>query len=407
MGKVERNYEGLKVLDFTRVLVGPYLTQILCDMGAEVIKIERPFVGADERHFAPIYEGADGMQSGYFMMLSRGKKSLTLNLKDPECKEIIHKLMKWADVICENFAPGVMKRLGLDFEVAKQINPGVVYCSMSVFGQEGPYSNLPGYDIIAQAMSGLLWLTGEADGVPMRSGTAIGDVNATGYALGAIGAALHYKYRTGQGQHIDISLRDLLSSELETAIVRYTQSQGKDVPMRSGSYHETIMPYGVFDAGRGKYIVLVAINPNHWEDLCKVMGKEEWGAQEKFNDSSKRATNQKEVIQVIEEWLQSFENYQDAVRALQEVRVPAAPVLDIPELLQDPQWRMRNNLVKIEDPIFGPIELPATPLVFSKTSTFNNCPPPTLGEHTSEVLRDILHIPEERITAIIHKYGGK
>ena len=408
MAKTERNLEGIKVLDFTRVLVGPTLTQVMRDNGADVIKIEKPFYGADERHFAPIHVGVTGEeQSGYYMMLNRGKKSVTMDLKDPECKEIIYKLFAWADVVAENFAPGVMKSLGIGYDVAKKINPGIVYCSMSCYGQEGPLSHLPGYDILAQAMSGLMWLTGEPDGKPMRSGTSIGDVNCTGYALSAILMSMIRKYRTGKGQYIDMSLRDCLSAVLETGIIRYTQSYGKDEPMRSGAYHATMMPYGVFDAGKGKYVIIVGLNPNHWESICKAMGKEEWGKQEKFKDSTARAKNQKEVIEVMEAWLQTFDNRDDALKILQAERVPCAPILSIPELLQDEQYLMRNNIVHIEDPVFGPVDVPATASVYSDTTVYNDAPPPVLGGNTSEVLRDVVGVSEDRIKAIVQKYGGK
>lgn len=404
---MEKNLAGIKVLDFTRVLVGPYLTQILVDNGAEVIKIEKPFTGADERSFAPIMEGENGTQSGYFIMLNRGKKSVALDLKNPDDKEVIYKLMEWADVICENFAPGVLKKLGFGYEEAKKRNPGVVYCSLSVFGQEGPYSKLPGYDIIAQAMSGLMWLTGEPDGMPMRSGTSIGDVNASGYALGAIGMALVYKARTGKGQHIDVCLRDCLACELETGIIRYTMSKGKDEPTRSGAYHATMMPYGVFNAGKGRYVIVVALNENHWQALCKIMGKEEWGAQEKFKNNLQRGINQKEVIEAIEEWLQSFESHEEPIKLMQDNRIPAAPILTIPEVVNDPQFRMRNNMVEVNDPIFGPVEVTATPMIFSETSVINATPPPLLGEHTAEVLRDVLGLPEEQIKAVTERNGAE
>lgn len=402
----ERNYNGLKVLDFTRVLVGPYLTQILRDMGAEVIKIEAPVTGADERHFSPIVEGVKGAQSGYYMMVNRGKKSVVLDLKDPDCKEAVYELIKWADVIVENFAPGVIKKLGFGYEEAKKLNPGVVYCSLSVFGQEGPEANFPGYDIIAQAMSGLLWLTGEENGRPMRSGTSIGDVNATGYALGAIGAALYYKEKTGKGQYIDISLRDLLVAELETGVVRYTLSKGQDDPMRSGAHHATMGPYGVYDCGKGRYCIVVAMTPKQWSALCRLMGEEEWGAQEKFKDSVARGSNINEVIEHVEKWLQSFDDFMDAIQLMRDVRIPCAPIMKISEVVKDPQWLMRNNMVRVNDPIFGEVDLPATPMIFSETSVFNDCPAPLLGEHTTEVLRDIVHMPEEKIAVINEKYGN-
>lgn len=402
---MEKNFAGLKVLDFSRVLTGPYLTMMLADNGAEVIKIERPGSGADERHFAPIAEGKNGKQSGYYMMLNRGKKSVVLDLKDPDSRPAIENLIKWADVIVENFAAGVIKKLGFGYEDAKKLNPSVIYCSISTFGQEGPLAKRPGYDIIAQAMSGLMWLTGEPDGSPMRSGTSIGDVNASAHALGAIGAALYRREKTGKGQYIDISLRDCLTAVLETGVIRHTISHGKDEPMRSGKYHATMMPYGVFDAGKGKFVIIVALQNNHWEALCKVMGKEEWGAQEQFKNNLLRGVNQKEVIAGIEEWLQTHEDYMDAVRALDEVRVPAAPVYSIGEVLADEQYRMRNNIVEVEDPVFGPIELPTTPMQFSDTSVHNPVPPPALGANTVQVLRDIAKVPEATIEAMAARNG--
>lgn len=400
-----KNYQGLKVLDFTRVLAGPYLTMMLADNGAEVVKVERPGIGADERGLAPIAEGKNGKQSGYYMMLNRGKKSVVLDLKDPDSKEALYELIRWADVICENFAPGVIDKLGYGYEKAKELNPAVVYCSVSTYGQEGPLSKKPGYDIIGQAMSGLMWLTGEPDGSPMRSGTSIGDVNAAAHALGAVGAALYYRNQTGKGQHIDISLRDCLTAVLETGVIRYTMSKGTDQPMRSGAYHATMMPYGVFNAGKGKYVIITALQESHWKSLCQVMGQEEWGAQEKFQGSLNRGVNQQEVIQKMEEWLQTFEDYNEPIRILDGMRVPAAPVLSIPEVLADEQYRMRNNLVEVEDPVFGTVELPTTPMIFSDTTVHNPTPPPALGANTVEVLRNIAKVPEAVIRGIAERNG--
>ena len=399
---MEKNYTGLKVLDFTRVLAGPYLTMLLADNGAEVIKIEKPVTGADERSLAPIVKCADGkQQSGYFMMLNRGKKSVTLDLKDSAAKEIIYKLMSWADVLCENFAPGVMERLGFGYEKAKAINPALVYCSISTFGQEGPLANRPGYDIIAQGMSGLMWLTGEPGKTPMRSGTSICDVNAASHAFGAIGAALYYREKTGKGQYIDISLRDCMSAILETGIVRYTISHGEDKPDRSGAHHATMTPYGVYRAGEDAYITIAAINDRHWDTLCRLMGKETWGAQEKFQGSANRGKNKEEVISVIEAWLQSFGDKNEALKTLNDNKVPAGDVYTIEELLNEKQYRMRDNIVTVNDPVFGTIDLPATPMIFSETTVNNPTPPPELGANTEEVLRDILHLPEKEIKNFI------
>lgn len=389
----EKNLSGLRVLDFTRVLAGPYLTQLLRDLGAEVIKIEQPEVGADERSLTPIING----QSGYHMMVNRGKKSFTLNMKAPEAKDIIHDLVKKSDIVIENFKPGVMDKLGFSYETLKKIKPQIIMCSISTFGQKGPYSQRAGYDIIAQAMSGLMWMSGDIDRPPTRSGTSIGDVNASTHALGAILAALYYREKTGKGQYIDISLRDCLTAILETAIPRYTMSNGQDKPIRSGRHHAQLAPYGVFAAGKNKYVAIAALNPTLWTRLCTAIKRLEMIEDPMYNTSMIRGVNKAAVIKAIEDWLQSFADVDEAIKILQDHDVPAAPVLDIEELLNDPQLLLNNMIVEVIDPVFGPVKLPATPMQFSDTSVFNDSPPPLLGEQTEEVLRDLLGLSEPEI----------
>jgi crotonobetainyl-CoA:carnitine CoA-transferase CaiB-like acyl-CoA transferase len=395
----EKNLTGLRVLDFTRVLAGPYLTQLLCDLGAEVIKIEQPGKGSDERAFSPI----DKNQSGYYMMLNRGKKSITLNLKEPRAKEIVFELAKKSDIIVENFKPGVMDSLGFSYEIFKKIKPDVIMCSISTFGQNGPYSQRAGYDIVAQAMSGLMWMTGDIDRPPTRSGTSIGDVNASSHALGAIGAALYYRGKTGKGQYIDIAMRDCLTAILETAIPRYTMSNGKDKPDRSGRHHATMAPYGVFDAGNGRFIVLGALNQAIWTRLCTVMNREDMIDDPRYNSPTTRAQNVQEVVNVIESWLQGFPDVQTPLEILENNSVPSAPVLNIDQLMKDPQLLMRDMFVEVEDPIFGKVKLPASPFRFSDTTTFNNDPPPLIGQSTEEVLTTMVGLSSEDISELRRK----
>lgn len=390
----DRNLDGIRVLDFTRVLAGPYLTQMLCDLGAEVIKIEQPGKGADERALPPI--GHDG-QSGYYMMLNRGKKSITLNLKDPRARDIVFRLAKRADLVIENFKPGVMSSLGLGYEAFRKVKPDIIMCSISTFGQEGPYAQRVGYDIVAQAMSGLMWMSGFPDRPPDRCGTSIGDVNASAHALGAIGAALFYRERTGKGQYIDISLRDCLTAILETAITRVTMSGGKDKPARSGCHHATMGPYGVFDAGRGRYIVLGALNQAIWTRLCAAIERPEMAEDKRYNNPTVRAANQAEVIAAIEAWLQTFDDVNEALAILGENDVPSAPVLNIEQLLQDPQLLMRDMIVEVDDPLQGKVKLPATPMRFSATTVVNPEPPPLLGEHNDDVLKGMLGLSDAEL----------
>lgn len=392
----ERNLAGIVVLDFTRVLAGPYLTQMMRDLGAEVIKIEQPGKGADERVLSPIFDG----QSGYYMMLNRGKKSVTLNLKAPKAKEIIFKLAEQADIITENFKPGVMESLGFSYEAFKKVKPDIIMCSISTFGQKGPYSQRVGYDIVAQAMSGLMWMTGDTDRPPTRSGTSIGDVNAGAHSLGAILAALYYREKTGKGQYIDISLRDCLSAILETAIVRYTLSDGQDKPTRSGSHHATMAPYGVFDAGNENYVVMGALNEAIWARLCKAMNRLEMTDDPRYNSTTVRAKNIEGVTEAIEMWLKFFGDVNEALKILEDNGVPAAPVLTIEKLLKDEQFIMREMLVEVDDPVLGKSVLPATPMRFSETIVINNEPPPLLGANTEELLKSRVGLTDEEIAAL-------
>ena len=392
----ERNLSGVRVLDFSRVLAGPYLTQMLCDLGAEVIKIEQPGLGADERHMSPIVNG----QSGFFMMLKRGKKSLTLNLKTAEAREIVFGLVRQSDIVIENYKPGVMKSLGLSYEELKAVKPDIIMCSISTFGQEGPDAGRPGYDIVAQATSGLLWMTGDTDRPPMRSGTSIGDVNAGAHALGAVLAALYYREKTGKGQYIDIAMRDCLSAIMETAIPRYTMSGGRDKPYRSGAHHAQMAPYGVFDAGNDRYIVLGALNEAIWSRLCTVMGRPEMIDDPRFVGTAQRGSDpeaRRLVIEAIESWLKTHADLGEALARLDAAKVPAAAVFDIEQLVKDPQFLMRDMLVEVEDPLFGKVTLPATAMRFSETTVHNPAPPPTLGQHSREILRERLEFSPETI----------
>lgn len=384
------------MLDFTRVLAGPYLTQMMRDMGAEVIKIEQPGKGADERLLPPFYNG----QSGYYLMLNRGKKSMTLNLKDPAAKKIVMELAAKSDIITENFKPGVMKSLGFTYDEFKKVKPDIIMCSISTFGQEGPYSGRVGYDIVAQAMSGLMWMSGDADRTPTRSGTSIGDVNASAHALGAIMAALYYREKTGTGQYIDISLRDCLTAILETAIPRYTMSDGKDKPHRSGRHHATMAPYGVFDAGRENYVVLGALNPGIWSRLCTAMNRKEMIDDPRYCDAGTRAKHLDDVIGAIEGWLKSYPEVKTPLAILEEYEVPSAPVQNIEQLVQDPQLLMRDMIVEVNDPLVGPVKLPATPMRFSGTSVINAEPAPQLGQNTEEVLKSLLGMADGEIAAL-------
>lgn len=395
----EKNLSDLRVLDFGRVMAGPYLGQIFADLGAEVIKIEQPGKGADERSFSPFGKG----QSGYFMLVNRGKKSITLDLKNPAAKDIVLKLVRISDIVIENFKPGVMKSLGLDYEELRAVNPQIIMCSISTFGQTGPYAQKAGYDIVAQAMSGIMWMSGDPDRPPMRSGSTIGDYNASTHAFGAIMAALHYKDRSGVGQHVDIALRDCLTAILETAIPRYTMTGGEDQLMRTGSHHETMAPYGIFKAANDKYVAIGALNPSLWERLCQAIGRPDLVNNPDFADSVVRGRNLPQVISIIEGWLKGYEDVKEPLAILEKNGIPAGPVLDIEGLFDDPQLKLRELFVEVTDPIFGKVVLTGTPMKFSETDSVTTNPPPMLGEHTEEVLTKLLGYTQSDISELHEK----
>ncbi|PKN68765.1 MAG: carnitine dehydratase [Deltaproteobacteria bacterium HGW-Deltaproteobacteria-12] len=390
---VPRPYEGLKVLDFGRALAAPYFTQLLSDMGATVYKVEKPGRGADERWFEPIHKN----QSGYFMMLNRGKKSIVLDLKKPEAIVIAKELVKKMDVVVQNFKPGVMDKLGLGFGELKKINPQIIMVSISIFGGEGPKSKLPGYDIIAQAASGLMWMTGNKDGAPMRSGTSIGDVNCGTHAGTALGGALWHRMKTGEGSYIDLSLRDCLSSVMETAFIRYTMTDGKDKPIRSGNHHATMAPYGVFNGPENAYFAVGILSPAIWERFCNLIGKPELIQHTDFGESSSRARNLAATIKLVEDGLKSLGTVENVLRHMAKASVPCAKVMDIDDIVHDEQFLLRKMLVEINDPIFGPIKVPGAPFLFKDMDTGPQGPPPKIGEHTDEILRTELGYEKDRI----------
>ena len=382
----ERNLTGLRVLDFTRVMAGPYLNQMLCDLGADVIKVERLGTGADERGLPPF--GPSG-QSGYFMSLNRGKKSLALDLKSPKAREIIFALAKTVDVVTENFKPGIIASLGLSYEAFKTVNPRLIMCSISLFGQVGDNTDLPGYDINAQATSGLLWMTGDPDRVPMRVGTSIADNNAGSHALGAILAAVYRRDRTGKGQYIDIAMRDCLTAVMETCVPSVTMSNNEFKPHRTGAHHGSMAPYGVFCGPGGSYIALGCLNEDIWARLCTTIGKPEMTGDPRYNSANKRYQHLADVISVIETWTTAQPDVESVVQALNQARVPATPVLDIAGVIADKTLNVRNFFVDIDDPVHGPVKLPGTPMRFSDTSVYNDAPPPLLGQHTDEILSSL------------------
>lgn len=375
-------FEGIRVIDFTNNVAGPCATAMLADMGAEIIKIERPIAGDDSRGIAPRLEG----QSLQFNWFNRGKKSIELSLKDTEAQAILLKMIADADVVVESFKPGQMKKFGLDYDSVVKVNPQIIYCSISACGQTGGYASRPGFDVIAQGMSGFMDMQGDADGDPVKSGTAIGDYVGVLNAYSAIVTALYYKKLSGEGQFIDISLLDGLvsvMSPLENAATLGAH------PTRSGRHHGTMAPYGIYRGKNGQSAIVAAYTANMWPKLCNAMGMPELATDERFDTNVKRTQNIKDLESVIEQWLAGFDNIQDAIDILDKNGVASCKIKSLYEVAHDEVLWERGTLIKLPLPpsytehdsinARGPwIKFSKTPMEMKRA--------PMLGEQNYEVL---------------------
>lgn len=336
-------FEGIKVIDFTNNVAGPCATAMLADMGAEVIKVERPVAGDDSRGIAPRLEG----QSLQFNWFNRGKKSVELSLKDPEAQKLILNMIADADVVVESFKPGQMKKFGLDYESVTKVNPQIIYCSVSACGQTGGYAKKPGFDVIAQGMSGFMDMQGEADGDPVKCGTAIGDYVGELNAYSGIVTALYHKQLTGEGQFIDISLLDGLVSVLSPMENAATLDAH---PTRSGRHHGTMAPYGIYRGKNGQSVIIAAYTASQWEKFCGAMSKPELAADPKFSSNVLRIQNIKELERVVEEWLSTFDDIQDAIDIMEKSGVASCKIRSLYEVAHDPVLWERGTLTKLPLP---------------------------------------------------------
>ena len=334
--------QGIRVLDFTSNAAGPCCTGMLADYGAEVIKVERPVTGNDERTYGIQVDGMSLLGA----WLNRGKKSITLDLKDPVSIALLKRMVLDCDILVESARPGVMEKLGLGYEEIHKLNPKLVYCSVSSFGQSGPYSRKPGYDLIAQAMSGIMDICGEKDGPPVKSGTTLSDYVGAINAFGSIVTALRYAERTGIGQQIDVSL--LMTMIYLNGAVEYLNIGQKLT--RSGNHHNTLAPYGLFEGKNGQNIVLAVISPKLWAALCQVMGRPELTDDPKFNTLQQRRANAPELISIIEGWLKTFDDISEAAAILDAAGIPSAKVFDQEDVMSDPHVLDQEYLVEVPTP---------------------------------------------------------
>lgn len=371
----------IMVLDLSRVLAGPYGTMVLGDFGASIIKVEQPDLGDDTRHWGPPFTGRG--QSAYFLTANRNKQSMTLNLKDERGKAILGRLAAQADVLIENFKVGTMEKLGLGYEDLRTLNPGLIYCAITGYGQDGPYRDRPGYDTVIQAQGGVMSITGPAEGDPFKVGVAIVDITAGLHAAIAILAALHRRTRSGEGEFIDIALFDVQLGWLANVASSYLASG--ETPARYGNAHATIVPYQTFTTADG-HLMLAVGNDRQFAALCRVLGKDAWSADVRFATNPARVANRAVLIPLLEAEFNQSPTHVWIDRLL-DVDVPCGPVNDIPAALADPQAAARKMVQSICDSLGEPVKLVGPVAKLRKAPLQIQSAPPYLGEHTTAILQ--------------------
>ena len=389
----------VRVLDLSRVLAGPWASQLPADRGAEVVKIERPGTGDETRGWGPPFlttpEGTETRESAYFACTNRGKKSVTVDLARPEGQAIVRRLAERSDVLLENFKVGSLSRLGLGWEELSALNPRLVYCSITGFGQSGPYKDRPGYDFVVQAMGGLMSVTGQPDGEPMKAGVAMTDILTGMYVATAVLAALAHRERTGEGQRVDLALLDVQVATLANLAESYLVT-GR-APERHGNAHASIVPYQAF-ATRDGYVVVAVGNDGQFTRLCEVAGRPELAADPRFATNAARVENRAALVPILQALLAARPT-RDWVGALEDAGVPCGPINDLAQVFEDPHVRSRGLRVEVPHPLAGSVPVVASPMRLSGTPVHHGTPP-LLGEHTREVLGNLLGIGEAEIEAL-------
>lgn len=385
---------GYRVLDLSQIIAGPTTTRMMAELGAEVIKVELAPDGDMSRHLPYIRDG----RSAYFVQQNRGKKGLCIDVRSPAGRTLLQDLVSKVDVLVENFAPGVIGRMGLDWQTVHALNPRLVMCSISAFGQSGSFSHLPGYDYIAQAYSGFTGLTGEEGGSPYFPQVAFGDAATGVYAFAAVVAALLHRERGGPAQYLDISLFDVYVSTHELGVQMSSASKGEMAPRRTGRQHFSVAPLGIFKGAQG-YLVIVGLG-KQWAQLCRAIGRPELIDDPRFVDNTARIANITDMVDVIEGWLKAVNDDAQAIRRLEAERVPIAPVLSVEEMMKLPHARARRTVRTICDRSLGEFDIPGMPLRFSAFPEDLTLDAPFLGEHNTEVLSSVLGYEAAHIDAL-------
>jgi len=382
--------ENIKILDLTRVLAGPFSTMLMQELGAEVIKVEMPGKGDDARYFGPFKNG----ESAYFLSINRGKKSISLNLKSGEGKKILLELVKKVDIVTENFRPGTMEKLGLSYEVLKEVNPKIIFASTSGFGQTGPDSKKPAYDMLVQAMSGMMSITGWQDKPPTRVGSSIGDLGAGLYTIIGILSALYQRTITGEGQRVDVAMLDCQLSLLENAIVRYGITG--ESPKPGGNQHPTITPFQVFKT-KDDYMAVSMGNDIMWQNFCKAINRNDLIENPKFETNLTRTENKNELLPILEEIV--FQKTNDEWTTIfTEAKLPYSPVNNIETIMKHPQVKARNMIVETEGKEIGKIGVAGNPIKMSNIPEKKSREKaPEVGEHNLEIYSKMLGFSKDDI----------
>ena len=401
--------EGIRVLDLSRVLAGPWCTQTLADLGADVIKIERPGAGDDTRNwgppFLPTADGRESHESAYYLGANRNKRSVTCDIAQSEGQALVRQLAEHCDVFIENFKVGDMARYGLDYASLKAINPRLVYCSLTGFGQSGPYAPRAGYDYIIQGMGGLMSVTGERDdlnGGPQKVGVAVADLFTGMYATVGILAALRHAERTGEGQHLDMALLDTQVAMLANLGANYLVSD--QAPGRMGNAHQNIVPYQVFEvaprADSGKdFIILSVGNDGQYAKFCEVAGRPDLASEPRFVKNADRVRHRAELVPMLEAVMKTRAKA-DWLSALEAAKVPCGAINSLDEVFADPQVQARGMVTHWQHPLRADLPLVSSPIKLEKTPVRTDRPPPMLGQHTDEVLGELLGVDAARLATL-------
>ena len=397
----------IRVLDLSRVLAGPWCTQNLADLGADVIKVERPVVGDDTRHWGPPFakdaQGNDTAESAYFICINRNKRSITVDISKPEGQEIIRELAKESDIVIENYKVDDLLKYGLDYESLRSIKPDLIYCSITGFGQTGPYAHRPGYDFIIQGMGGFMSVTGEADefegASPQKSGVAIADIFTGMYATTAILAAVVHRDKTGEGQYIDMSLLDTQIAVMANVSSAYLTSG--NVPGRWGNASPIIVPYQTFPTSDG-WMIVAAGNDSQYRHFVSAGGEEHLADNPLFKSNPLRVEHRKKLIPLLEVMTRK-KTKSEWIALLEKANVPCGPINNFKEVFENEQVIARKVQINVPHPTVGNMKLVASPMKLSKTPTEVRMAPPTLGQHTAEILHERLKLTDESIASLRDK----